>query len=113
MNTLEGVALLHLQAAYAGIQNPTQQEWSFVQFINLIVGAELHPTEDTLQREFLSPLFHVVEVHMMVLEVTQLPMNKAGLDIPNPNLSSLDNWYSYCVITGHLVAARSPGADGF
>ena len=36
---------------------------------------------------------------------TRLPVNQAGLAIPDPVQTSPENWTASCVITGHLVAA--------
>ena len=37
--------------------------------------------------------------------VIRLPVKQAGLVIPNPNLSVLENWMESCVVKLHLVAA--------
>ena len=36
---------------------------------------------------------------------TRLPVNQAGLALPDPKQTAPENWTASCVITGHLVAA--------
>ena len=38
MKTLAGVARKYLQSAYAKLQKPLQQEWSFLQRVNSGIG---------------------------------------------------------------------------
>ena len=44
--------------------------------------------------------------------ITGLPLNQAGIALPNPTQNAEANWTASCVITGHLVAALH-GTDEF
>ena len=50
--TLTGVALNHLQSAYAGLQKSLQQEWDFVHRVTPGVGAAFGPVKEALQEVF-------------------------------------------------------------
>ena len=51
------VAGKHTQTSYAGMKNPLQQEWAFVQRITPDIGTTFHPVEDELRDAFLLALF--------------------------------------------------------
>ena len=42
---------------------------------------------------------------MSYREITRLPVNQAGLALPDPIQTAPENWTASCIITGHLVAA--------
>ena len=50
---LAGVARQHLQTAYAGLQKPPQQEWSFVQHVTPDIWMAFQAVEDELRYTFL------------------------------------------------------------
>ena len=103
--TLAGVALKHPQSAYAGMQKSLQQEWAFVQRVTPGVGALFGPVEEVLREVFLPALFRGMTEGLPTRESTRLPVNQAGMAIPDPVLTAPEKWTASCVITGHLVAA--------
>ena len=54
---LAGVALKHLQSAYAGLQMYFQQEWAFVQRVTPGLSAAFGLVEEALREVFLPALF--------------------------------------------------------
>ena len=102
---LSGVTHWHPQASYVRMQKYLQQGWAFVQRINQGVGGEFHPVEDALRRDFVLTLFHRVERHISVWDVTQLPINRTGLALPDPTLSSPEYCTASCIVTVHLLDA--------
>ena len=50
-------------------------------------------------------LFQVIGAGIPGWEVTHLPVKQAVMALPDPKKTAPDNWTTYCVITGHLVAA--------
>ena len=85
MATLDGVARRHPQAAYAGLLKSLQQEWAFVQHINLGIGMEFQAVEDELRDTFLLYLFQGATSHIPGREINSLPVKQAGTALPNPN----------------------------
>ena len=43
--------------------------------------------------------------------ITFLPIKQAGMKVPNPTLSTRENWTAYFFVTGHLVAALHRRTD--
>ena len=102
---LAGVALKHPQSAYAGLQKSLQQEWAFVQRVTPGVGAAFGLVKEALREVFVPALFRGLTEGLPTRENTRLPVNQAGLAIPDPVKTVPENWTVSCVITGHLVAA--------
>ena len=86
--TLAGVALKHLQSAYAGLQKYLQQEWAFVQTVTPGVGAAFAPVEEALREVFLPALFRGLTERLPKREKTRLPVKQAGLAILDPVLTA-------------------------
>ena len=69
------------------------------------VGEAFGPVEEALREVFVPALFRGLTEGLPTRENTCLPVKQAGLDIPDPVKTALENWTSSCVITVHLVTA--------
>ena len=105
MSVLTGVAHKHPQSAYTGLQKSLQQEWAFVQRVTPGVGETFGPVEEALREIFVPELFRGLLEGLPKRENTRLPVKQAGLALPDPVQTALENWTVSCVITVHLVAA--------
>ena len=82
--TLARVARKHLQSAYAGLQKSIQQEWAFVQRVTLGIGDTFGPVEEEITTTFLPALFEGVGDGAPGRSITRLPVNQAGMTLPDP-----------------------------
>ena len=88
---LAGVIQKHLQSAYAVLQKSLQQEWDFVQRVTPGVGDSFGPAEDALKETFVPELFEGLREGMPERGVTRLPVKQAGLSLPDPSQTALEN----------------------
>ena len=65
----------------------------------------LHPVEEALDEYYLPELFKGATVEVLFQGITCITVKQTVLEIQKPNLSALENWTTYCVVTRHLVAA--------
>ena len=105
VETLARVSSKHPHSAYAELQKSLQQEWAFVQRINPGIGEAFDPVDKALQETFLPELFEELREETPKLGVTRLIVKQAGLDLPDPTLTSPENWTASFVVTGHRIAA--------
>ena len=103
--TLAGVARKHLQSAYAGLQKSLQQEWTFVQRLTPGIGDVFGPVEEDIEKAFFPALFEGVGDGAPGRAITRLPVNQAGMALPDLTRTAPENWQASCVITEHLVSA--------
>ena len=69
------------------------------------IGDAFGPVEEEIATAFLPALFEGVGDGAPGRAITRLPVNQAGLALPDPTRMAPDNWQAFCVITGHLVSA--------
>ena len=69
------------------------------------IGDSFGPVEDALKETFVPELFKGLREGVTERGVTHLPVKQAGLALPDPSQTALENWTASCVITGHLVSA--------
>ena len=105
VRTLSGVAHKHPQSAYAGLQKSLQQEWAFAQRVTPGISNAFGPVEEETAKAFLPALFEGVGDGAPGREITRLPVEQAGMTLPDPTQTAPENWQASCVITGHLVSA--------
>ena len=105
VKVMAGVARKHPQSAYAGLKKSLQQEWAFVKRVTPEVGEAFGPVEEALREIFFPALFEGLRKGVSYREITRLPVNQAGLALPDPIQTAPENWTASCVITGYLVAA--------
>ena len=87
------------------MQKSLQQKWYFVQHFTQGIGGYLQPLLDYLYRDFLLDVLFGAKQHMSGWYVTQIPAKHAGLELPDPTLSTPDNWTASLIISIHLVEA--------
>ena len=61
--------------------------------------------EDDLRDSFLLATFQGDPSQIPARAITSLPVNQAGIALPNPTQTAVANWTASCIITRHLVAA--------
>ena len=105
VRTLAGVARKHLQSAYAGLHKSLQQKWAFVQRVTPVIDDVFGLVEEEIKMAFIPELFHGAGDIAPGRAITRLPVNQAGLALPDPTRTAPDNWKASCVITGHLLSA--------
>ena len=105
METLAGFFRNHPQSAYAVLQKSLQQEWAFVQRVNLGIGNAFGPVEKELRGTFMPALFEGLGEGAQEQGVARLPVKQAGFSLPDLTLTDPENWTASYVIIGHLVAA--------
>ena len=66
---------------------------------------EFQTAEEELRNTFLPALFNGATSHIPGRAVTGLPVNQAGIALPEPTQTTGANRTASCVITGKLVAA--------
>ena len=86
VRTLAGVACKHPQSAYAGLQKSLQQEWAFVQRVTPGISNAFRPVEEEIEKAFLPALFEGVRDRAPGREITRLPVNQAGMALPDPTI---------------------------
>ena len=101
--TLSGVARRHPQTAYMVLQKSLQQEWAFVQCVAPEIRMDFQVVEVALRDIFLSTLFQGAVAQIPGRAITGLPVEQAGITLPDPTWTAGANWTTSCVITGHLV----------
>ena len=69
------------------------------------IGDAFGKVEKELQEAFFPALFEGLGEGATEIGFTRLPVKQAGLALPDPTMTSPENWTASCVITGHLVAA--------
>ena len=111
VETLAGVYRKHPKSAYSGLQKSLQQEWAFVQRVTPGIRDAFGSVEKALQETFVLALFQGLGEGAPERRVTRLPEKQAGLALPDPTLTSPENWTASCVITGHLVSALRGQVD--
>ena len=111
LDIMARLACKHPQTAYAGLHKSLHQEWDFVQRTTPDIGTAFQPVEDALQAAFLLDLSKGATSQIPGRVVTCLPVNQAGIALPDPTQTVKDNWTASCVITGHLVAALRGTAE--
>ena len=82
-----------------------------MQLITLDMGTMFQPVDNELRNAFLPSLFKRASSQILRIAVTGLPVNQAGIALPDPTQTVKDNWTASCVITGHLVAALRGTAE--
>ena len=91
VETLSGVSCKHPQSAYAGPQKSLQQEWAFVQPVTLGIGNAFGPVKKALRETFVPALFEELGGGVPERGFTRLPVKQAGLALPDPSQTSLEN----------------------
>ena len=76
-----------------------------MQMVTPGVGEALGPVEEALREIFVPALFNGLRERVPERENTLLLVKQAGLALPDPIQTALENWTASCVIKGHLVAA--------
>ena len=69
------------------------------------LGEAFDPVEEDLQEIFVLALFRGLSEGLPTRENTHLPVNQAGLALPDPVQTALENCTASYLITGHLVTA--------
>ena len=105
MATLSGVARLHPQIAYAGLQKSLQQKCAFVKRVTSEIGMEFQGVDNALQEILLSYLFQGSMAQIPERAIICLTVTQAGIALPDPTWTAGENWTASCIITGYLVAA--------
>ena len=70
-----------------------------MQRVTLDIGMTFEPVEDELRDTLLPDLFQGDTYQIPGRVVTGLPVNQAGIDLPNPTQTAGDNWMASCIIT--------------
>ena len=99
MAILAGVAQKHPQSAYVGLQKSLQQEWAFMQRVNLGVSDSFGPVETALKETFVPELIEELREGVPEQGVNRLPVKQAVLALPDPSQTATENWTASCVIT--------------
>ena len=76
-----------------------------MQYVTPDIVMEFHPVEDALQEAFLLALFKGDTSQIPRKAVTSLPVEQAGISLPDPTQTAGSNWTASYVITGYLVSA--------
>ena len=72
-------------------------------WITLGIGDAFVPVEKVLRETFFLAIFEGLGEGALERVVTRLSVKQAGLDLPDPTITSLENWTASCVITGYLL----------
>ena len=75
------------------------------------IGMAFQVVEDALQYIFLPDLFQGSTEQIPGREINSIPVKQAGISLPNPTQTAVENWTASCVIMGHLVAALQGTAE--
>ena len=67
------------------------------------IGNAFNPVEKALRETFLPALFEGLVEGAPGRGVTRLLVKQVGLALPDPTLTTHENWTAFCIITGHLV----------
>ena len=92
-----------LLTAYVCLQNSLQQECYFMQCLTQDIGTAFHSVEDMLRSTFLSDLIKGSTPQIPGKVVTVVPVNQAGVALPDSTQNNESNWLASCVITVHLI----------
>ena len=76
-----------------------------MQQVTPVIGNAFGLVEEEIKTAFTPELFHGMKDGAPGRVITRLPVKQAGLALPDPMRTALDNWQASCVITGHLVSA--------
>ena len=68
------------------------------------IGDAFGLVEEDIPTAFLPEIFEGVGDGAPGRAITRLPVNQAGLALPDPTRKAPDNWQASCVIKGHLVS---------
>ena len=88
---LAGVSLKHPQSSYSVLQNSLQQEWAFVEWVNLGIGNAFHPVETALRETFVPSLFEGMGNGFPERGVAHLTDKQAGLAVPDQYQTAPEN----------------------
>ena len=74
-----------------------------MQQVTLNIGNAFLLVEKSLRDALITSLLQVLEEETQGRRFIRLPVNQAGLALPDPTKMTPENWTVSCVITGHLV----------
>ena len=75
------------------------------------IGMVFQPVEDEMQDTLLPDLFQGDTHQVPERAITGIAVKQAGIALPEPTQTALNNWTASCVITGHLVASLRGTAE--
>eukprot|EP00978_Attheya_sp_CCMP212_P044410 scaffold309707_cov49-Attheya_sp.AAC.1 len=82
-----------------------QQEWQFLQRVTDGISTEFQAVESSLKDDFLPALLGQSKVGQPLRDLLALPVQHAGIAIPNPTTSAGGNFHASTIVCGHLVAS--------
>ena len=108
VRTLSRVARRYPQTAYCALTRSLQTEWTYLQRVVPESGPAFKPVEDAIQKEFLPALFGGPPP---VRELTSLPVNMAGLGIPDPVTSASTHFSTSVSMTEEISTSLIDGTE--
>jgi hypothetical protein len=106
VTVLAFAALSPPQNAFAGLQKSLQHEWQFVQRVIDNIGDCFVDVKDSISNVFLQALCgESLQNCDYRRKLAALPIKYAGLGIPDPSVTSEDNYEASTLVCSHLLVA--------
>jgi hypothetical protein len=109
---LAKVARRYPQTAYAGLAKSLQMEWQYLQRVLPDSGTSFALVEEALAHTFLPALLQEEAApDASFQELLALPVRRAGLGVPDPQLTAAGCHQASLECTGELTSTLRAGAD--
>jgi hypothetical protein len=109
---LSQVALRFPQTAYAGLAKSLQSEWQYLQRVLPNAGPAFAPVEEALATQFLPALLQEPEeIGPSFRDLLALPARKAGLGVPDPQLTAASCHSASKACTAELTRTLRAGTE--
>jgi len=98
--------------AFAGLTKSLQLEWQYIQRVVPAIGTTLAPIEEALANTFLPALLEEPPALMARLRaISTLPVQYAGLGIPNPMATAAQDYAASRKLTDPLMSLIATGME--